>query len=301
MTERVITNRSGSVLYIAEGAADVRAAVEAAVKARADLTDANLTRADLTRANLMGADLTDANLTRADLTDANLTRADLTDANLMGADLTGANLTRANLTGANLMGANLTDAYLTDANLMGADLTGANLTRANLTDANLTRADLTGANLMGANLTDAYLTRANGINPYRVNPLLMLRDQPGTIVAYKLVDDAYRSPIQTTGKLTYHLGAVIKVPNADTDETTQCSRGVNLATLPWCMAHWRPGYRILRMKFTAADIAAIPIGDGKFRVRRATVLAEVDLVVIGLVEANLPAAAPAKKRRKVAP
>jgi uncharacterized protein YjbI with pentapeptide repeats len=246
MSTYTIANRSGSVLYVAEGAADVRAAVEAAVKARANLTGAYLSGADLTRADLTRADLTGAYLTRADLTRANLTGAYLTDANLTGANLTGA--------------------YLTDANLTGANLTGA-----------------------------------NGINPYRVNPLLMLRDQPGTIVAYKLVDDAYRSPIQTTGKLTYHLGAVIKVPNADTDETTQCSRGVHLATLPWCMAHWRPGYRILRMEFTAADIAAIPISDGKFRVRRATVLAEVDLVVIGLVEANLPAAAPAKKRRKVAP
>jgi hypothetical protein len=50
------------------------------------------------------------------------------------------------------------------------------------------------------------------------------------------------------------------------------------------MREWNSGRRVLVVEFTAADIVAIPIGDGKFRVRRCTVIREVDLVEIGLVE-----------------
>lgn len=40
--------------------------------------------------------------------------------------------------------------------------------------------------------------------------------------------------------------------------------GFNLVTLPWCPREWKPGYKVLLCEFTAADIAAIPIGGGKF-------------------------------------
>ncbi|HSW42118.1 MAG TPA: pentapeptide repeat-containing protein [Patescibacteria group bacterium] len=159
-----------------------------------------------------------------------------------------------------------------------ADLTGAYLTRADLTGA-----DLTGAYLTRADLTGAYLTRASGINSWQANDLLMLREQPGAIRAYKLVDAAYRSPIQSTGKLVYAVGATVEVETVEPDDTVQCGAGVNLATLPWCMREWQPGRRILVVEFTAADIVAIPVGDGKFRVRRCTVIRELDLVEIGLV------------------
>ena len=260
----------GTVLYTAQTATDVRTALVDAVRSRANLSGANLNGAYLNGANLNGADLSGANLSRANLSEANLS---------------GANLNGANLNGAYLSGANLNGAYLSGANLSEADLSGANLSEANLNGAYLNGAYLNGANLNGAYLNGAYLNGANGVNPCLVNDLLMLLDQPGEIVAYKLVTDDYRSPIRTKTPLTYAIGSRMAVYGADTDPAAQCSAGINVATLPWCMRAWRPGYRILRVRFTAADIAAIPVGDGKFRLHRCTVQDEVDLVKIGLVSA----------------
>jgi hypothetical protein len=112
----------------------------------------------------------------------------------------------------------------------------------------------------------------------------MLLDQPGPIRAYKLVDAEYRSPIQMTDKLTYQPGDVIEVADADTDPAKDCAAGVNVATLPWVMREWQPGCHVMVVEFTAADIAAIPDGDGKFRLHRCTVVGEKDLAEIGLVE-----------------
>ncbi len=180
---------------------------------------------------------------------------------------------------------NLSDANLSDANLMGANLLGANLR-----DANLTGANLTGANLMGANLRDANLTDANGINPYMSTPLLMLLDQPkeNDIIAYKLTTEHYCSPIAPQndyGTINYEIGKTVEVLDADTNAEHQCSKGINVATLDWCMKEWLKGYKILRGKFKVEDIACIPTAtDGKFRLRRFTPISEVDLVEIGLEE-----------------
>ncbi len=107
-----IKARAGALLYVAEDAIDLRAAVVAAVRVGADLRGANLCGANLGGANLCGANLGGANLCGA---------------NLGGANLCGANLGGANLCGANLRGANLGGADLRGANLCGANLGGANL------------------------------------------------------------------------------------------------------------------------------------------------------------------------------
>jgi hypothetical protein len=276
MTDYTIKSWMDETLYIAKGAADVRAAVEAAVRSGADLSGAYLSGADLSGASLSGADLSRASLSGADLSGADLS----------GADLSRANLSRANLSRANLSRVNLSRANLSRANLSRVNLSGATLSRATLSRATLSGADLSGADLSRADLSRANLSRAYGLVPERVNPLLMLLDQPGAIRAYKLVDAEYRSPIQSTGKLTYKLGDTIEVTDANTDPAIDCAAGVNIATLPWVIREWKPGYHILVVEFTAADIAAIPIGDGKFRVRRCTVVGEKDLVALGLVEAK---------------
>ena len=152
--------------------------------------------------------------------------------------------------------------------------------------ANLSGAYLYRANLSGANLSWADLSRANGIDPRRHNALLMLLDQPGAIRAYKLVADDYGSPIQSVNRLFYPTGAVLEVPNANTNPDRDCAAGISVATLPWVMREWTPKRRIMLVEFTAADIAAIPQGDGKFRVRKCTVIKELDLVELGLVEAQ---------------
>ena len=155
------------------------------------------------------------------------------------------------------------------ANLSGANLYGANLYRANLSGANLSGADLYGADLSGADLSGA-----NGIVPERCTDLLMLRDQVGKIRAYKLTKPNGTGP--TYGGLTYAVGETVEIEDADTDPDNHCGAGVNLATLPWCLREWRPGYRIFVVEFKAGDIAAIPTAtDGKFRVRRCKVVREI--------------------------
>ena len=284
----------GRILYTAENAQDVRAAVREAVASRADLSraylrgaylrSANLSDANLSGANLRSADLSGAYLRSANLSGANLSRANLSGANLSGADLSGADLSRAYLRGANLSGANLSGANLSRANLSDAYLRGANLSDANLSGANLSGADLSraylrganlrGANLSGANLSGADLSRATGIAPERCTDLLILLDQVGKIRAYKLTKPDGSGP--TYPGLTYAVGEIITAEDANTDPDNQCGAGVNLATLPWCLSQWRPGYRIFVCEFTRADIAAIPTAtDGKFRTHRCRVVREI--------------------------
>ena len=119
MIEIVSRYDKTKVLYRAEDAQDIRAAVEEARDKGAYLHGANLRGANLSGANLSGAYLHGANLRGA---------------NLRGANLRGANLSGANLRGANLRGANLRGANLSGANLRGANLRGANLRGANLSD-----------------------------------------------------------------------------------------------------------------------------------------------------------------------
>jgi uncharacterized protein YjbI with pentapeptide repeats len=162
-----------------------------------------------------------------------------------------------------------------------ADLSEADLSRANLYAANLSRADLSRADLDGADLSRANLSGAKNVPKYACTPLLMLYDQPGPIRAYKLVNEKSEGPY--SGGLRYELGKSVEVADADTSEAAQCSRGISLATLDWCIRGWRKGYRILVAEFAAADIAAIPTAtDGKFRVHRCRIVGEKDLAEIGL-------------------
>jgi hypothetical protein len=185
---------------------------------------------------------------------------------------------KADLSGADLSGANLYGANLSRANLSGADLSGADLYGANLSRANLSGADLSGANLSGADLS-----RATGINPNRTTPVMMLLDQPGQIRAYKVVTASGCGPFN--GGIHYELNGSYAVENASTDINIDCAPGIHLATLDWCMSHWREGYRIVVAEFTAEDIACIPIGsDGKFRVHRCTIVGEKDLTELGLIQ-----------------
>jgi hypothetical protein len=261
-----IKNRFTGVIIVEAGKYEnVR---EAAEKSRA-----NLSRADLSRADLYGA-----NLSRADLYGADLSRADLYRANLYGANLYGAYLSGAYLSGANLSGANLSRANLSRADLSRADLSGADLSGANLSRADLSRADLTRANLSRANLSGA-----KGIDAYRITSLLMLKDQPGKIRAYKLVNEKNEGPYN--GGIVYNIGDTVEVLGADTNPMTHCGAGINVADLPWCIREWQQGYRILIVEFEAADIACIPTAtDGKFRLFRCTVVGEKDLKGIGVVK-----------------
>ena len=233
--------------------------------------DAPTLRGALEEASKRGADLEGAYLEGADLRGAYLRCA-----NLEGAYLRGAYLRCADLRCANLEGAYLRGAYLGGAYLRGAYLGGANLEGANLRGADLRGAYLRCANLEGADLRGADLRGAQGLIPARCTPLLILREQPGQIRAYKLVMASGEGPIN--GGITYRVGETVEQADADTDENTDCGVGIHVATLDWCLSRWQPGYRILVVEFTAGDIAAIPTGtDGKFRLFRCKVVREIDL------------------------
>jgi len=192
-----------------------------------------------------------------------------------------ANLEGANLGGANLRGAYLRGAYLEGAYLEGANLRGAYLEGANLEGANLEGANLRGANLRGANLWRANLGGAKGINKYYITPLSILEDQIGKIRAYKLVDTKNEGPFR--GGIIYEVGKTYTEKEANTDDTVQCAKGINLATLDWCIKRWENGYKILIAEFTKKDIAAIPIAsDGKFRVRKCKIVGVKKLKELGL-------------------
>jgi hypothetical protein len=166
-------------------------------------------------------------------------------------------------------------AVAASADLRGANLGGANLGGAHLRDANLRDADL-----RDADLRDADLRGANGLHRDLVTPLRILLEQPGQIRAYKLVTAEGVGPFN--GGITYKLGGSYEVADADANELVACGVGINLCTLDWALKEWCPGYRILVAEFTREDIAAIPIAtDGKFRVRRCSIVAEKSLEEIG--------------------
>jgi len=238
--------------------------------------------ADLGSANLISANLRSADLRYADLNSANLSDADLNSANLNSASLI-----YADLISANLRSASLSYADLRYADLRGADLRHANLRSADLRYANLRYASLRHADLNSANLNSADLSDADGVAPELSTPLIMLLDQPGKIRAYKLVNSRSQGPFN--GGITYEIGKMCTVDDADTDASNHCGAGINVATLDWCLREWREGSRILIVEFEAADIACIPSGtDGKFRLHKCSVVAEktIDPIELGLVQAE---------------
>ena len=69
---------------------------------------------------------------------------------------------------------------------------------------------------------------------------------------------------------------MVEVKDADTDERDTCSRGINVATLQWCLKYSAAAWPFLLVEFKACDIAAIPhASDGKFRLHRCKVLRQV--------------------------
>ena len=169
-----------------------------------------------------------------------------------------------------------------DGNIL-YDAVGATSIREALEQAVKASANLSGANLHGANLSGVNLSGVTGVDPNRCTPLRILYEQPGLIRAYKLTDASGGSPIHSTGRIVYALGESYEALDACEDENEQCAAGINVATLNWCMRNYQHGWRIFVVEFTASDIAAIPVAtDGKFRLFRCRVVAELDLVALGL-------------------
>ena len=172
-------------------------------------------------------------------------------------------------------------------NHLGAEIFDGGATtplRDTLIKAVCANADLHGANLSNAYLSNADLSGAIGLNRWRSMPLMMLMDQPGAMRAYKLVLKSNDEGIYNGG-LKYTVGATLSVDNADTDPDADCGAGINVAPLDWCLRQYNADLHVIRIvEFTAADIACIPIGDGKFRLHRCTVVGEKDVSAIVALE-----------------
>src|SRR3990167_6891967 len=158
-------------------------------------------------------------------------------------------------------------------------------------DKSFYRANLSFANLSSANLSSANLSFAKNLNKYITTPLYSMLDQIGNIRAYKLVNKDNEGVYN--GGLIYKVGETIEEKDANTNENESCAKGINLATLDWCVKEWKKGYKILIAEFTKDDIACIPIGsDGKFRVFRCKIVGKKPLKDCG-IETKCPS--PPKK------
>lgn len=222
--------------------------------------------------------------------DAHLAGSFFDRANLCYSSFAGARVRDSSFNYASLRTADLTDCDFTNATFFHASLYNTDLRNACLSGAELCFTDLSEAsgldtaNLFRASVSHVRVSRGSGLHPARVDPLVMLWDQPGEIIAYKLVTRELEGPFY--GGLRFEPGTVVSVPRADSRDSESCAEGINVATLPWCCSEWEPRYRIVRVSFRAEDIAAIPAGDGKFRLYRCRVLDFVDLDVLGLTNVS---------------
>ena len=71
-------------------------------------------------------------------------------------------------------------------------------------------------------------------------------------------------------------GKTYEEENGSTDERIDCDRGLNVATLSWCVWNRNKGDIIIEVEFEAKDILAIPlVTDGKFRVKKFSIVRKV--------------------------
>ena len=193
-------------------------------------------------------------------------RADLREAYLQGAYLQQADLQEANLQRAHLRGAYLQQAHLQEANLRGADLQGADLQGAYLQEADLQEADLREANLRGADLQGADLLPDLYI--------LKFQSADSKLRAWKFLKVDSTSPYQGH---RYEVGQSYVADDFSTDERIACDKGLNVATLQWCLRNSNSEDNLfIEVEFLAGDIIAVPLAtDGKFRVKALKVLRQI--------------------------
>jgi uncharacterized protein YjbI with pentapeptide repeats len=241
------------ILFAADPANEINAALLNAALLNANLLNANLLNANLLNANLLNANLLNADLLNAALLNANLLNPDMEAANLLNANLLNADLLNANLLNptlvalateggccdneptptigsvliyavghpetinASLLNAALLNANLLNANLLNANLLNANLLNADLLNANLLNADLLNADLLNANLLNADLLNADLLNANLLNAnLLNTAISAGDTITY----DDYTYPITNTGNVTTAIDADISInaPTVMTDD-----------------------------------------------------------------------------------
>ena len=122
-----------------------------------------------------------------------------------------------------------------------------------------------------ANLSGAYLRGA-----YLLPDLYLLRFQPSDtkLRAWKFLKADGTSPFQDHH---YEVGKSYSTDDFSTDERIVCDKGLNVATLQWCLRNSNSEDNLfIEVEFLAGDIVAIPFAtDGKFRVKALTVLRQI--------------------------
>jgi hypothetical protein len=99
--------------------------------------------------------------------------------------------------------------------------------------------------------------------------LYILKSQPPKtkLVAYKFLNQDLTSPYQN---FQYEIGKTYTCDDYSDDEKESCGKGLNVATLSWCLRNKEKEVQIIvEVSFLAGDIVAIPyVTDGKFRVKK---------------------------------
>jgi hypothetical protein len=106
--------------------------------------------------------------------------------------------------------------------------------------------------------------------------LLRTKNHLGRVRAYKYTNKDAESPFQSP-KLKYEPGKTYEIKDADTDPSSHCHKGVNVADVAWTMSSCSGDQRVFAFEFEMKDIAAIPTStDGKFRLHRCICVEELD-------------------------
>jgi len=104
--------------------------------------------------------------------------------------------------------------------------------------------------------------------------LLKLQPPDRKLRAWKYLENG-ASPYQHA---PYAVGKTYSVKEYSEDERILCDKGLNVATLDWCLSDsfGKSGVELLEVEFKAGDIIAVPLAaDGKFRVRKLKVLRKI--------------------------
>ncbi len=161
-----IKHIDGHVMYIAEGASDVRAAMEEAAKKEINLEGADFRGADLRSAYFGRAYFGSAYFDSANFDSANFDSANFGSANFGSANFGSANFDSANFDSANFGSANFDSAYFGSANFDSANFDSANFGSANFDSAYFGSANFGSANFGSAYFGSAYFGSANFDSAY---------------------------------------------------------------------------------------------------------------------------------------
>jgi len=113
--------------------------------------------------------------------------------------------------------------------------------------------------------------------------LSKLDSHNGRVRAFKYTTQEGKSPTRTGDEaLTYRVGDIVSVKNADKSKSADCSYGINLASKDWIKDNINGDQRVFACEFEIEDLAAVPHrSGGKFRVFKCEVIEELDPSSIG--------------------